>query len=180
MIRLIFKAILLAITLVTIGVPILGLFQIQTLGDLPVGEKAAMYTTIAGFITLAIVYLIFHIKSLGIFSKIYNIENRDLSDRRPINRNIETRIHKIYWISGIIMAGFTSLLSTIYAVYCYQLNTAYSPGYGYDILDVVSIALSISITLTLWIILDLVGCMYYLRRYKQSHDDEISEIGVSS
>jgi len=119
-------------------------------------------------------------KTLKIFSKIYNNENRDLSDRRPVDKNISTKIPKLL-LGSRDSVGHIFTLDRIDLLYVYssyngmQYNNQLS-----QISTVLNTATSITTTLAVWVVVDLLSTRSYLQKYTVSTGDEVDTIGTES
>jgi hypothetical protein len=124
-------------------------------------------------------YVLFNLRTLKIFSKIYNTENRDISDRRPVDRDIKTHIPKLYWISGIVWGAMLIILAGVYlymtSSYDAMQGDSYSMRQARTILNVVA---SLTGTLAIWVVVDLLSTRFYLKKYAVQEHNEIDSIGT--
>ena len=183
MIRVVLKVFLMCITLIILGVFLLALVQTtKTLGQtaIPGIQAGATYGFILALLIPCLGYVLFNLKTLKIFSKIYNNENRDLSDRRPVDKNISTKIPKLYWISGIMWGTFLLLIALIYLYLYLSYNGMQDNNQLSQISTLLNTVTSITTTLAVWVVVDLLSTRSYLRKYTVSAGDEVDTIGSGS
>jgi hypothetical protein len=183
MIRVVLKVFLMCITLIILGVFLLALVQMtKTLGQtaIPGIQAGATYGFILALLMPCLGYVLFNLKTLKIFSKIYNNENRDLSDRRPVDKNISTKIPKLYWISGIVWSTFLLLIALIYLYLYSSYNGMQDNNQLSQISTLLNTVTSITTTLAVWVVVDLLSTRSYLRKYTVSAGDEVDTIGSGS
>jgi Na+/proline symporter len=168
MIRVVLKVFLLCITIIILGVFLLALVQMsQSMGQsaIPGLQAGATYGLLIAVAIPCTGYVILNMKSLKIFSKIYNNENRNISDRRPADRNIPTEIAKIYWIFGIIWAALLVLLAILYIFISMQHADMPESYQARQINTLLTAITSVTATLAVWVIIDLLSTRYYLQRF---------------
>jgi len=179
MFRLVLKIFLLIVTLFMAVAMISSVFYASKLfGTMPEYFLPIYYGIFITLLLPCIGFIIYLIKSAAILSKAYNIENRDLSDRRPVDRNIKTHIPKIYWITGIIWGVILLILSSLYLYNYFKLSSTMGENFDNNYYNpILSTLISIGITLTLWVVVDLVSTKNFIKKYKIANIDEVDSIG---
>lgn len=181
MTRVVLKVFLMCITIILLGAFLLAIIQMSmNLGQtsIPGFQAGATYGVILAMAIPCLGYVIFNMKTLKIFSKIYNNENRDLSDRRPIDRNIPTDISKIYWISGIVWASLLLLLAIVYIFISMQYSDLQDSYQARQVSTILKAITSVTATLAIWVVIDLLSTRSYLRRFSLGTSDEVDTIGT--